>query len=366
MVWNWLRRHPLVIHVGLVLLLAGLYVATAVHQHQEVGGVVLALLQTVPLLWRRSRPFAVLGVVTAAAVASGFAYELILPFAPAVAAYAVAVHATRRQSAFATAAAIAAMATTSVRPSDYARLVVVAAGWVLGDNLRTRRAYLVELEEKAERLERERKAETARAAAEEQNRIARELHDVLAHSVSVMVVQAAAARDVFEIAPERARAALEAIESTGRSALGELRRVLGIVRGDAEYEPVPGLTRIDALLDTVRAAGLDVRLTVEGAPRELPTSVDLSAYRVVQEALTNTLKHANAQHVDVAIRYGDALTVEIRDDGIGARNGTGTIGRGLEGMRERATMLGGALDASEADGGGFVVRARFPLAEAPQ
>jgi signal transduction histidine kinase len=364
MIWNWLRRHPVLTNVAVVALLCGLYVATAAHQLQGAGGVVLALLQTLPLLWRRSRPFAALALVTAGAVASGIAYDLIFPFAPAVAVYTVADQKTRGRSAAAAAGAILAIAAAAGSATDYARLVIVAAGWVVGDNLRTRRAYLRELEEKAERLERERRAETARATAEEQARIARELHDVIAHSVSVMVVQAAAARDVFESAPERARAALEAIESTGRSALGDLRRVLGIVRGDAEYAPAPGLARVEALLDTVRAAGLDVRLTVEGSPREVPPGVDLSAYRVVQEALTNTLKHAGARHVDVAIRYDDALTLEISDDGVGLTNGSRSVGRGLEGMRERAAMVGGTLDTREGEGGGFFVRARFPLAEA--
>ena len=233
---------------------------------------------------------------------------------------------------------------------------------MLGDNLGTRRAYTKALEERAERLERERNAERARAVAEEQARIARELHDVIAHNVSVMVVQAAAANDVFDTRPERAREALHAIEASGRSALAELRRLLGVVRGDgAEFTPQPGLDRLDDLVAQVRAAGLAVAVSVEGAPRSLPTGVDLSAYRVVQEALTNTLRHAEATRADVSLRYrDDELDVEVRDDG-GGNGERRRPGRGLIGMRERVTAFGGSLETGPPNTGGFGVSARFPL-----
>ena len=158
-----------------------------------------------------------------------------------------------------------------------------------------------------------------------------------------MVVQAAAANDVFEARPERAREALQAIEATGRSALAELRRLLGVVRADgAEYTPQPGLDGLDELVAQVRAAGLAVAISVEGAPRPLPAGIDLSAYRVVQEALTNTLKHADASRADVALRYGeDTFDVEVRDDGTGNGNGGGS-GSGLIGMRERVVAFGGS------------------------
>jgi signal transduction histidine kinase len=178
----------------------------------------------------------------------------------------------------------------------------------------------------------------------------------------VMVVQAAAANDVFDARPERAREALRAIEASGRSALAEVRRLLGVVRDDgAEYAPQAGLDRLDELVAQVRAAGLAVGVSVEGAPRPLPTGVDLSAYRVVQEALTNTLKHANANRADVSLRYrGDELDVEVRDDGAGNGNGDGR-GRGLIGMRERVTAFGGSLETGPANTGGYAVKARFPL-----
>jgi signal transduction histidine kinase len=365
MVWNWFRRHPVLIHGGVVVLLGALYVVTAIHQHQKAPGVALALLQTVPLFWRRSRPLEVLAVVTVGAVISGFAYDLVLPFAPAAAVYTVAVEATRARSALAAIASIAAMATSSVHATDYARLIFVAAAWVVGDNLRTRRAYMSELEEKAERLEREREANIQRAAAEEQARISRELHDVIAHNVSVMTVQAAAARDVFDSDPERAREALGSIESTGRAALTELRRLLSSVRdGDRpELAPQPGLGSLEELAAQVRRAGLAVEVKVEGERPQLPAALDLSAYRIVQEALTNTLKHADARHAWVDVRYGPAqLDVTVRDDGVGATaNGAGS-GRGLVGMRERVELFGGRLDAGPRAEGGYAVTARLPLA----
>jgi signal transduction histidine kinase len=242
------------------------------------------------------------------------------------------------------------------------RLLGFVVAWLIGDSLRTRRSYVQALEERAERLEREREAEARRAVAEEQARIARELHDVVAHNVSVMVVQAAAANDVFETRPERAREAIRAIEATGRGALVELRRLLGSVRGgDAEYAPQPGLDRIDELVDAVRAAGLEVELRIDGEQRPLPVAVELSAYRVVQEALTNVLKHARATRAEIALRYAEAgLDVEVRDDGTGGGNGAGA-GQGLIGMRERVAAFGGSLDAGPAATGGFAVAARFPL-----
>jgi signal transduction histidine kinase len=364
MVWNWFRRHPNVVHGTLVVLLGAVYLANALHEHRDVLGVGLALLQTVPLFWRRSMPFAVLALVTGGAVASGLAYEQIIPLAPAVATATVAAHAPRRRSALAAAAALAPLAVAAVQASDYVSLVFVAAAWVVGDNLRTRRSYLRELEEKAERLEREREANIQRAAAEEQARISRELHDVIAHNVSVMTIQAAAARDVFDADPGRAREALGSIESTGRAALTELRRLLSAVRdgGQPELAPQPGLGALEQLVSQVRGAGLDVVLTIEGERPPLPAALDLSAYRIVQEALTNTLKHASARRAWVDLRFGDSeLDVTVRDDGTGPTpNGTQS-GRGLVGMRERVELFGGRLDAGPGDGGGYRVSARLPL-----
>ena len=240
-----------------------------------------------------------------------------------------------------------------------ARVVFLVAAWLLGDSVGSRRAYVREIEEKAGRLEREREAEAQRVVAEEQARIARELHDVVAHALSVIVVQAAAADDVFDVEPRRAREPIRAIELAARAALGDLRRVLGILHDGAEYEPQPGIARLDSLVEQVRATGLDVALEFEGAARPLPAAVDLSAYRIVQEALTNTLKHAGAAHATVRVRYGRELGLEIRDDGTGGDETNG--GSGLIGMRERVAMLGGSVASGSRPEGGYVVSAQIPI-----
>jgi signal transduction histidine kinase len=185
---------------------------------------------------------------------------------------------------------------------------------------------------------------------------------VIAHTLSVIVVQAAAARDVFATRPDRARDALQAIESSGRGALEELRRLLGSVRGEeVTFAPQPGLADLDRLVAELRGSGLPVSVTIEGHPLTLPQAVDLSAYRVVQEALTNTLKHAQATQAEVTLRWHDnALEVEIRDDGVGPTSNNGT-GHGIVGMKERLALLGGTLTASPAPEGGFTVAAGFPL-----
>jgi signal transduction histidine kinase len=200
---------------------------------------------------------------------------------------------------------------------------------------------------------------------EERARIARELHDVVAHSVSVMTVQTGAVRRLLTPDQERERETLLAVERTGREALNEMRRLLGMLRATDEAEglaPQPSLRQLDTLVEQVREAGLPVELKVEGAPVDLPPGLDLSAYRIVQEALTNALKHAGPARATVAVRYGpDELELEIADDGRGAANGTGT-GGGLVGMRERAALVGGRLEAGPRNGGGYAVRARLPLA----
>jgi signal transduction histidine kinase len=229
-----------------------------------------------------------------------------------------------------------------------AQSVGLAATWLAGDSVRTRR----------ERTE----ADRRHAVADERARIARELHDMVTHNVSVMVVQAAAGNDVFDERPDQARAALRAVEETGRRALGELRRLLDVVAddGDADYDPQPGLRRLDDLVASVRAAGLGVDLTVEGTPHQLSPALELSAFRIVQEALTNVLKHARASRASVRVRYArDALELEVADDGVGGATTDG--GRGLVGMRERVALFGGEIDAGTRPGGGFAVRARMPL-----
>ena len=365
MIWNWLRRHPLPVDVGIVALLLVVSVGAAVRQHRGAAGIALGVVEPLLLLWRRQRPVEVTLAVTAVAVATAALGPWPLPFPLGVALYTLASRPGGRGARPVGIASIAAM-TTVLAATGYSqfgdlasRVVFLAAGWLLGDSIRSRRAYILEIEEKAERLERERELQGRRAAAEEQARIARELHDVVAHALSVIVVQAAAADDVFEVEPRRARDPIRAIEVAARSALGDLRRVLGILHEGAEYEPQPGLGRLDALVEQVRATGLDVALEIAGEPRPLTAAVDLSAYRIVQEALTNTLKHAHAEHAQVSVRFGRELGVEVRDDGRGEGNESG--GSGLIGLRERVAMLGGRVHTGPRPEGGYVVSATIPI-----
>ena len=245
--------------------------------------------------------------------------------------------------------------------------------WVLGRFTRIRRAYYVELEDRAARLERERDAQSKIAVAAERARIARELHDVVAHNVSVMIVQADGASYVMDGSPDQAKEALATIASTGRQALEEMRRLLGLLRSAdtaGEYVPQPGVEQLPELLEQVRTAGLPVAFRVDGEPRELPRGVELTAYRIVQEALTNARKHGGPQtSATVRIRFDErGLDMLIEDDGRGASaelardGGEDGFGHGLIGMRERVGMVGGTLDAGPRPGGGFRISAVLPLA----
>jgi signal transduction histidine kinase len=238
--------------------------------------------------------------------------------------------------------------------------------WVTGLGLRRRTEHAALLEERAMRLERLREEEARAAVAEERARIARELHDVVAHSVSVMTVQVSGVRRLLRPEQERERAALETVERTGREALAEMRRLLGVLRETetrAELAPQPGLDRLERLLEQVRVSGLPVELTVEGDRRPLAPGVDLSAYRIVQEALTNALKHAGRAHAWVNLRYDcDRIELEIANDGSSATEAEGDGGgHGLHGMRQRAEVCGGTLTAGPRPEGGFVVRATLPV-----
>jgi len=213
------------------------------------------------------------------------------------------------------------------------------------------------------KLEAARTAAAQRAVAEERARIARELHDVIAHSVSVMTVQAGAVRRLLQPGQERERLALEAIESTGREALTEMRRLVGLLRRQGtvpDFSPQPSMRAVDVLVGTIREAGLPTELAVEGEPRELAPGVDLAAYRVIQEALTNALKYAGPARAWVTVRWReDEIEVEIANDGSSEAVGDGT-GHGLIGLRERVALVGGTIDSGPRPGGGFVVTAHLP------
>jgi signal transduction histidine kinase len=240
-----------------------------------------------------------------------------------------------------------------------------AIGWVAGFALRERAEQAQAAEIRATQAERERDAASRIAVAEERARIARELHDVVAHAVSVMVLQVGAVRHRLpdELGPDRE--ALQDVEQAGRTALTEMRRLLDAMRQDGEridLAPQPGLDRVRSLLDEVRRAGLPVELHIEGEPRPLPPAIDLSAYRIVQEGLTNALKHARAGHADVTVRYAsDEVQIVVRDDGAGVST-SNAPGYGLAGVRERVKIYGGEMSAGGANGGGFILRTRLPLA----
>jgi signal transduction histidine kinase len=240
--------------------------------------------------------------------------------------------------------------------------MVLVRGAVRGRQLRADA-----LAARAELLEREHELRANEAVAEERARIARELHDLVAHNVSVMVVQAGAERHALGPEQESTREALTSIEQAGRQALVEARRLLGMLRrkdDGSELEPQPSVDHIDVLVEQIERAGLPVTLAVEGEQAPLPAGVDLCAYRIVQEGLTNALKHAGPAHAEVVLRYAPrALDVEVRDDGHGPARANGDgAGHGLIGMRERVALYGGALEAGARDGGGFAIHAHLPLA----
>jgi signal transduction histidine kinase len=241
--------------------------------------------------------------------------------------------------------------------------------WLAGFALRERSAQAEAAEERATHAERAREAAARVAVAEERARIVRELDDIVAHAVSVMVLQVGAVRHKLpETLPDE-KGALTGVEQAGRTALAEMRRLLGAMRHDGEdldLAPQPGLASLDALLEEVGRAGLPVRLHVDGEPFQLPRAIDLSAYRIVQEGLTNALKHARARQADVIVRYGsDELGIEVRDDGVGALTSDG-LGHGLVGVGERVKIYGGEMTAGTAIGGGFVLSTRLPLQGYPR
>jgi signal transduction histidine kinase len=242
--------------------------------------------------------------------------------------------------------------------------LLFAIGWLAGFALRGQARQAEAAEVRAARAEREREAAARVAVAEERARIARELHDIVAHAVSVMVLQVGAVRHNLpeELADDAE--ALRGVERTGRTALAEMRRLLGAMRregDDLELAPQPGLDGLEGLAEAVGRAGLPVRLHVEGEPFPLPRAIDLSAYRIVQEGLTNALKHADASRADVTVRYAPGeLRLEVRDDGRGTAEADG-LGHGLVGVRERVKIYGGEMTAGRANGGGFVLSTRLPL-----
>lgn len=330
------------------------------------------LVAALSLLWRRRYPVGVLAVTAGVAVASGFGPVYALPMAFAL--YTVAILCSRTTALLLGVVAVGAHLLAIGVHGHYnalgfeqvlTRVIVVGFALAVGFYASTRHAYVDGLRDRAARAERERELLASRAVAEERVRIARELHDVVAHNVSLMVVQAQAAGALTD--DERQRSSLDQIASLGRQGLAEMHRMLGVLRPgeseiEAEREPQRGVADIARLVEDIRAAGVHVQIAREGEPRPLPQGADLSAYRIVQEALTNVVKHAGDASAEVTLRYGPtALELTVTDDGNGAsQNGAG--GHGLVGMRERVALFGGELKTGAGPGGrGYSLRAVLPF-----
>src|SRR3954453_22501131 len=399
-VWVWARSHPLMadaviagvlLPVSLVsskVELENLQPGTASYRSPSAAAVVAsAVLVVAPLVWRRRAPLSALLACTAAilfariALDGGDATTTAIVFSLAV--YSSAAHGRARWRDAVCALCIAAVMAELWReanivfPADmpnralnqifalWINVALFGAMWALGSAIGMGRRRSAELLDRTVELEREREENARRAVFEERVRIARELHDVVAHHVSMMGVQAGAARVVIDRDRGKARKARAAIETSSRQAVLELYRLLGFLRqaGDRdELAEQPGLAELPRLAASMSDSKLAVEVSVEGEQRPLPPTVDVSAYRIVQEALTNTLKHARASRADVHLRYWpDEIEVEVVDDG--GANGSpasGSGGLGLVGMRERAALHGGKLTAGPAAGGGFAVRVRLP------
>jgi signal transduction histidine kinase len=336
----------------------------------------LLLAHTLPLAVRRRWPLAVLvwALATGAAFATVGPSLVPLSFTILIYVYTAAAHCPRRVSLAGLAATEALLGVVWLaRPrsiGDAGTLIIdgllMAAAWWLGDGTRRRLEAVAAAQQRAAELERAREELARRAVTEERLRIARELHDVVAHSMSIIAVQSGVGAHVLDSQPEEARKALAAVEATSRQALVEMRRLLGVLRQEAEprgsLAPAPGLAELEALTAEVARAGVRVEVRIEGTPTELPAGLDLSAYRIVQEALTNVVRHAGPATARVAVRYAPGrMSVEVIDDGRGGD--PGDPGLGIPGMRERAALYGGTLEAGPLPGGGFRVAATLPLEE---
>jgi signal transduction histidine kinase len=344
--------------------------------HHPVLVALISLGWTVPFAFRRRHPFwaplvAAAALVAIASIDARATQSLTMPFISAIACAVAFGFQRERRLAIAGWAAVAGAAafldyrTTSTLSDFFWTTLILSLAWVFGVALGTRTEQARELRVRVEAAERERAFAAERATAEERARIARELHDVVAHSVSVMVVQASGVRRLLKEEQHREREALMSVEQIGRQALTEMRRMLGVMRTGEEQPPAlapqPGLQHLDRLIAQVEEAGLPVTLHVEGVRPELAPGVDLSAYRIVQEGLTNALKHAKGAHAEVTVHYDEsAVRLEVADDGPGL-NGADGMGHGLVGMRERVALYGGTLEAGPRDGGGFVLRAELPV-----
>jgi signal transduction histidine kinase len=383
---------PRAIDVAVALVLAAAALAEVIGRSvDETGfrgddllGTALVLAQTLPLAVRRAAPLGVLAIISAAVVAhSALGYQVVQAgtFGSLVALYGAASLTDNRRGIAAAAVSAAALTAFFATNRGSWSLTSVAAtcgtwsaAWLVGTFVRVRGEQAEVAGARATRLEQERDARVREAVADERARMARELHDIVGHALNVIVIQAAGARRVFDARPEASREALASIESAGREALFDMERMLGVLRAaDArpgESDPQPRLAQLDGLAAHVSEAGIPVELVVEGDWPDVPASVELSAYRIVQESLTNCLKHSGAAHATVTVRYRpDHLDLEVVDDGRGSsepRGGVNGGGRGHVGMRERVALFGGEISIGPvSSAGGYRVRARLPYRSAP-
>jgi signal transduction histidine kinase len=347
-------------------------------QHQAVELVLSALL-CAALIWRRRFPLIVFGFMCVVASVQWLAgYVLVADAALLVALYTVAAHRSRRQSLIAAAVLELGIGGVVVRwtpaPGTLPLFIFLTgmalAAYVLGVNIQTRRAYLASLEDRARRAEHERDQQSQIAAATERTRIAREMHDIVAHNLSVMIALADGAAYAARTGSPDAERAARQVSDTGRQALTEMQRLLGVLRGSepaASRAPQPGVEALDDLVNQVRAAGLATTLTITGAPFPLPATVALAVYRVTQEALTNVLKHANSpSDAKVVLAYAEpVVTLTITDDGKAGRERVGHAGHGLTGMAERVAMFGARIDAGPVPDAGWRVHTSISVDPRP-
>ncbi len=380
---HWLRAHPFAADALLAVLIASISLTFHLSEHAAeyhdptVWGALLTVGATAPIAWRRRNPLVVLGVVLAfQMVAEAFNYVGSGWSGVIIAVYTVGTlfggAQLWRVAAIVLPATVGFVVWGVVRGDAPWQAIISApvmfvGAIVLGDNMRRRREHVAELAERAERAERERELLAHQHVREERTRVARELHDVVAHSLSLMVIQSSAARRQLAVDPQKADTAMATVEDTGRAALTEMRRILGVLRdedGTRLLTPQPSLGDLGDLLAT--ADDLPLQVHTEGSLDALPQGVEVSAYRIVQEALTNVRRHAGpVRHVDVSVaRCPSHLTVEVSDDGRGASVATSPNGFGLVGMRERVAAYDGELVAGPRPGGGWRVRATFPLGAA--
>ena len=336
--------------------------------------VVLAIVSGAAVAGRRYAPLPVLGITLAAACAIVAVGDYPGVFSPFVALYTIAATHERRVSLAALVPTVAVIVFISLNLPEYdgpgpesaiPNTLAAVGVWGLGAYMQTRRRYLRELEARADQLEREREQLAQIAVMEERASIARELHDIVAHSVTVMLVGVRAAHEHLRRAPDVAEDTLARVETSGERSVAELRRILTLLRGshrDAESRPQPSLGDLEALVEEHRASGLPIELAISGRARPLPDGVELSIYRIVQEALTNVVKHTRANQVTVRLAYEDAgINLDVTDDGAPVTAGPAASGHGLVGMRERVALLGGTLEAGPRAVRGFGVAVWLPL-----